>query len=516
MIDAKLLAKYGLPKDFSPKHPDYNIPSKKNGYLLALKESDPYGAVVGGGTAIVSYKEHTLQCMTICSSHERPVECARMLESFHKTKQTIQDIFVYVDEKDSNVAEYRSILSGVKHEIGPHRYMCDVLNQGALKWFPGLRYYHEVNDDHVFITPGWCSKMIEAIERRGGTGIAYGQTENLPTSIMISGNLVRLLGYWFYPKFRHTCCDFFLDDLARSTDIYAYVPDVLIEHRHFVFGKAKEDETYRWVYSSEQQQYGTAAYDEWKLKNRDRDINLIIEEKKKPRLLSICTSFRRPKMLKDMLASFYATKSPGTDILIYLHIDDPFLEEYKEYIDQYPHIFGPHTTLQEVINHVVFETNREVPYYQVICDDHIYRTQKWDSLLIAAIEKQANGWGFACGRDLINGDDWKSWQHPSAEIWSWKMAHTLGYVYPKEFKHQGLDFYTKDLALAIDSLTFVPEVVIEHLWYGGCNKPMDDNIKEKYNPEAMKQADEAFEHWKKTGKQIAIEAINAARAKEAV
>jgi hypothetical protein len=232
------------------------------------------------------------------------------------------------------------------------------------------------------------------------------------------------------------------------------------------------------------------------------------------KLLAICTSYRRPKMLWNMLQTFRNTKNHDTDIFIYLHLDDPFLEEYKVFINDYPHIIERHRNLQQVINHVVFERYPGVPYYQIICDDHLYHTQNWDNLLTEAISKKAQDWGFCCGRDLVNGDNWHRYQHPSAEIWSWKMAKTLGYIYPHIFEHQGLDFYTKDLSLAINALTFVPEVIIEHLWYGGCNKPMDDNIKEKYDDDTMARAHKAFDHWKRLDKDTAIRKINEARSKE--
>lgn len=240
----------------------------------------------------------------------------------------------------------------------------------------------------------------------------------------------------------------------------------------------------------------------------------VILKTSKTKLLSICCSFRRPDMIQNMLKTFYETKSAGTEIFIYLHIDDPKLSEYAKFISKYPHVIGPHRTLQEVFNHVCLETHPGIPYYQVICDDHLYRTKGWDNKLISEFEKQSNGWGFCCGADLINGGDWHKHQHPSAEIWSYKQAKTLGYAYSREFRHQGLDFYTKDLGLAINGLVFVPEVVIEHLWYGGCTKPMDDNIKEKYDESSMKQAATAFENWKNNDKQTAINKIKAAIADE--
>lgn len=232
------------------------------------------------------------------------------------------------------------------------------------------------------------------------------------------------------------------------------------------------------------------------------------------KLLSICCTFRRPDMLQDMLKTHYATRSDDTEIIMYLHEDDPHLDKYKSYIGDHNHIIDRHRNMQEVINHVVFDLYPGIDYYQIICDDHLYKTPCWDKILVNRFIERSNGWGFCCGRDLINNDNWYMFQHPSAEIWSWKMAKTLGYVYPREFEHQGFDYYAKDLGLSINGLVFVPEVVIQHLWYAGCGKEPDENIKEKYSDEAYHRAATALKNWQETDKKAAIARIQKARIEE--
>jgi hypothetical protein len=213
-----------------------------------------------------------MNCVTICSSRGRPKLCARMIESFQKTASNDTRLFVYVDEQDPTVEEYRQVLKGVDHEIGPHKFMCHVLNYGAIVKFPGLDYYHEANDDHVFRTHHWNTLMQGAIKANGGWGIAYGLTDNLPTAIMVSGNIVRELGYWFPPAFQHHSCDLYIRDLVQEAGLGCYVPEVNIEHMHVVWGKAENDDNYRWVYSKEQQFIGESAYQEWVDTNKESDI----------------------------------------------------------------------------------------------------------------------------------------------------------------------------------------------------------------------------------------------------
>jgi hypothetical protein len=232
------------------------------------------------------------------------------------------------------------------------------------------------------------------------------------------------------------------------------------------------------------------------------------------RFLSICSSFRRPGMLQDMLGTFYANRSQGTEIFLYLHEDDPYLADYKKFISLHHHVIGPHRNLQQVVNHVVFELFPGIPNYQILVDDHLIHTKHWDALLRDALDSRAGGWGFSCGKDGANHGNWEEYKHPSAEIWTWKMAKTLGYVYPRNMEAMQLDYYTKGLGLAIDGLVFVPDVFIEHLWYGGCGKPMDLNIREKYNNASVDRAERQFYEWERTEKMIAVGKINKAKKDE--
>lgn len=221
------------------------------------------------------------------------------------------------------------------------------------------------------------------------------------------------------------------------------------------------------------------------------------------RLISICTTFRRPELLKQMIGSFNSTKSDGTEIYIYLHNDDPRLEEYKPIVKGYSHEIGKHRCLQEVINRVVFDVHPSVPYYQIICDDHIYETKFWDEGLIKILSANKD-WGFCCGNDMLN-TDWWTWAHPSAEIWSWKMAKTLGFVYPKCMRHFALDLYTKDVSIAINKQLFVPSVIIRHLH--GVGAAGDINTTENYAQEVINAGHSAYGHWKENERDADIKRL---------
>lgn len=224
----------------------------------------------------------------------------------------------------------------------------------------------------------------------------------------------------------------------------------------------------------------------------------IYFDKNKVNLLSMCCTFRRPKMLQNMLDSFYKTKSEGSEIIIYLHEDDPFLNDYLPVVKDQNYILDVHRMLCKAMNHIAFNIYPKIPYYQTIVDDHIYKTVGWDNMLINALHEKTNDLGFVCPADGINNNDWYKYEHPSAEVYSWKFISTVGYIYPKDFDAFGSDLYMKDIAKAINALTHVPEVLIEHLWYAGCGKNPDINIQEGYSSKSQQHGLQVYNEWIKT------------------
>lgn len=210
-------------------------------------------------------------------------------------------------------------------------------------------------------------------------------------------------------------------------------------------------------------------------------------------LLSICCSFRRPSLLKDMIKTFYETRSERTDLFIYLHSDDPFLADYLPIVQGCNYVIDTHRSLCKTINHVVFDLFPEIKYYQTIVDDHRYRTLNWDKRLIEELNK-VNDLGSASPK-TISDENWNIWQHPSAEVYSWKFVSTLGYVYPPEFDGFGADFYLKNISKAVNGLVYVPDVHIEHLWWSGCGKPADQNIQEGYSGNNQTHGVNTYNNW---------------------
>lgn len=217
---------------------------------------------------------------------------------------------------------------------------------------------------------------------------------------------------------------------------------------------------------------------------------------KKVKLLSICCSFRRPEDLSDMIKTFNDTKSEGTELFIYLHEDDPLLEKYLPIVKDQSYIIEKHRMLCKAINYTIFNLFPNIPYYQTIVDDMRYRTKNWDTILVNALNTVSD-FGTANPR-VIDDNNWNTYQHPSAEVYSWKFVNTIGYIYPPDFDAFGADMYLRDLCKGINGLVYISSVYIEHLWWGGCNKPGDINITESYSNEKQKYGMEVYHRWRST------------------
>jgi hypothetical protein len=195
-----------------------------------------------------------------------------MLRSFDETKSEGTEIIVYISNDDPKLEEYKKILQGRNLIIDKRRYIVEVFNYISCELHPNIKYYGEVNDDHIYRTKGWDKVLIESIEKKGGGwGVACGQDlinndwykHRHPSACVISGNMVRTLGHFVLPTLRHMCTDNYLRDISEGINRLFFCPEVIVEHCHKINGRAGNDENYDWVYSKEQQDYGYAVYRKW-------------------------------------------------------------------------------------------------------------------------------------------------------------------------------------------------------------------------------------------------------------
>lgn len=109
-----------------------------------------------------------------------------------------------------------------------------------------------IGDDHRMRTPGWDRRLADAA---GDWGIAYGNDllrgADLPTAVVMSADLIRVLRKMAPEELWHMYCDDYWMSLGDELGRITYLDDVVIEHLHPSAGKAELDDSYRQTNSPE-------------------------------------------------------------------------------------------------------------------------------------------------------------------------------------------------------------------------------------------------------------------------
>ena len=206
--------------------------------------------------------------LTIVPTRGRCDNAMRLFEAINATADFTELIFA-IDADD--VAEYGDLMhatagvNNVKIVIAARMGMNGTLNHWANWMAPDYDYICFMGDDHLPITKGWDTKLAEAIGDKAG--IAYGndllQGENLPTAVVMSTKIIRALGFMSPPALKHLFLDNFWLAIGKALGNSTYCSDVVIEHLHYINGKAAHDERYAAVNNAEMHNADEAIFAEY-------------------------------------------------------------------------------------------------------------------------------------------------------------------------------------------------------------------------------------------------------------
>lgn len=216
--------------------------------------------------------------LTFCPSRIRPDRILEMLASWDRTRSEWNDLLIYVADDDPRLEEYKRNLTGRNLVIGKRLTKVEFDNY-ACTLYPDYQYYAEINDDHIYHTDKWDALLIAEIEKHGGWGFACGNKQGLPSGMIVSGNIVRAVGYHTTPLLEQSYGDNYHQELGEALGMFYRVDGVDIEHRHWVFGKAQLDENYAHVTSEAHMKRGLAGLNEWREKYKQRDIEKVLNAK---------------------------------------------------------------------------------------------------------------------------------------------------------------------------------------------------------------------------------------------
>lgn len=209
--------------------------------------------------------------VVIVPSRGRPELATALVQHFKQTCTANTRLTFAVDADDPTLSRYPYELTA---PVPQPSTMVRALNFAAtgvaglraateteVSWMDGTPFaVGFMGDDHMPRTYGWDERYLAAL-RELGTGIVYGndlfQGHRLPTQVAMTTDIVRAVGYMALPALTHLFVDNLWLRWGRSLDRIRYLPDVVVEHRHPVAGKAQWDDNYARVNSGE-----VAAHDE--------------------------------------------------------------------------------------------------------------------------------------------------------------------------------------------------------------------------------------------------------------
>lgn len=205
------------------------------------------------------------------------------------------------------------------------------------------------------------------------------------------------------------------------------------------------------------------------------------------RLLVIVPTRGRPENIQELMTAFEDTEATA-HLLIVCDEDDPKLPEYGELnIDQF--IFPREGKgMAKPLNRAAQLLAYNYDFFAFMGDDHRPRTKGWDKAFEAELDTL--GAGLVYGNDLIQGA-----ALPTAVAMSAKIVRLLNGMVPPNMIHLYLDNFWLKLGQDLKAITYLPEVIIEHLHPVSGKVEWDDNYREVNAAEVYSADAQAFKDY---------------------
>jgi hypothetical protein len=192
----------------------------------------------------------------------------------------------------------------------------------------------------------------------------------------------------------------------------------------------------------------------------------------KPMIILVPTR-GRPMSATALLAAHEAL-STSSDLLFVIDANDP---EH----DQYHFEVGAERcmTIQNETRGMAYPINKaasaivkenKYQYFAFLGDDHRPRTAGWDEILIQAMQKRPS---MAYGNDLLQGQ-----RLPTMIAMTSDIVKALDGMVPPKMKHLYLDNFWKKLGEDLGALTYLGDVIVEHMHPVAGKAEWDEGYKE--------------------------------------
>lgn len=199
-----------------------------------------------------------MKMIALLPSRGRPQAAKELRYAFEKTESSCRLVFA-VDEDDPTLEKYIDYLgeemvaitpsAGVRGVVYPLNYWTRILKDD-------YDYFAFMGDDHRPRTVGWDKALAKVIDM--GADIAYGDDllrgKSLATAGVIAARIVRAFDGMAPDCLQHLYIDNFWMQVGSDLKSLYYCTDVIIEHLHYVNGKAPMDDLYAAINAPERYQ----------------------------------------------------------------------------------------------------------------------------------------------------------------------------------------------------------------------------------------------------------------------
>jgi hypothetical protein len=200
-------------------------------------------------------------------------------------------------------------------------------------------------------------------------------------------------------------------------------------------------------------------------------------------LLFIVPSRGRPHNIAALHDAWSETTTGVSALLVAADDDDQALPGYEQVCSErgIELTVGPRLRMVPTLNKVAVE--RAPRHYAVgfLGDDHRPRTLGFDAHYLAALRTLGTGWVY--GNDLIAGE-----RLPTQVAMTSDIVQALGAMVSAPVTHLYADNTWWDLGHALDRITYLPDVVVEHC-HPLAGTAVDDNGYREVNAADAHEAD---------------------------
>ena len=201
-------------------------------------------------------------------------------------------------------------------------------------------------------------------------------------------------------------------------------------------------------------------------------------------LLVIIPTRGRPQAIPEIMQAWDDTGATA-DVLFAVDTDDPELAGYKAHAATYKadsrvrFVFGKRRRLVGTLNQQAIKAAKSYRFLGFMGDDHRPRVaeQAWDARIRICL---SGGPGIVYGNDLLMGE-----QMPTAVAMTSDIVTTLGFMAPSAFVHLCVDLVWLEWGKGMGRITYLDDMVIEHLHPAAGKAAVDQGYEECNSPEQV-------------------------------